>query len=325
MMNKIYRYLMPVITVVVLVLSACSVNPSPEPVSQASTAAEQSEKWVLYAPASSSSIPIILAAEELGNVELTLYTSQEQASTLFARGDVDMLVTGLSVGFKLFTNDVPLQMVNTNVSGLSYLVTDGTAPASFADLKGSKVTVPFAGSPIEEVCIYLAEKEGLKWGTDIVPVYAPFESSITLLKQGQAGAVVLPEPSVSMVEGQPGVQVGFSLYDLWNRYNPNSQGYPQVGTFARSEWVENHPEELAAFHAALENALALIETSPAQAVEQVSGRFKMPAAVLEKALSRTYYRLYTGAEMRSYVQDYYQTIGKPIDEKFAGIYFIAEK
>jgi len=73
-----------------------------------STTAASTDKLVIYAPASTSSIPVILAASKLKNVELTLYTNQSQANTLFLRGDVSILVTGLSVGVDLFKNGAPV-------------------------------------------------------------------------------------------------------------------------------------------------------------------------------------------------------------------------
>jgi NitT/TauT family transport system substrate-binding protein len=326
MMNSFYRTMLMLLVLAVPGLSACSASADSQELPAASADPVASlERWALYAPASSSSIPVILAAEELGNVDLTLYTSQDQANTLFARGEVDMVVTGLSVGVDLYRNEVPLQIVNTYVSGLSYLVTDGEALANFADLKGREVTVPFAGSPIEEVCRYLASQEGLEWGQDITPVYAPFESSIALLKQGQAGAVILPEPSVSLLQGQPGISVSFSLFDLWNQHNPGGNGYPQVGTFANRDWAESHAAEIDAFNAALAGAIAAAQSDPQAAVETITGSFKLPRDVLENALAHTHYQLYSGGEMQMHIQDYYQIIGKPLDEKYTQFYFIAEK
>jgi NitT/TauT family transport system substrate-binding protein len=241
------------------------------------------------------------------------------------RGEVDVLVTGLSVGVNLYKNEFPLKLANTYVSGLSYLVTNGEPLNSFAELKGRQVTVPFAGSPIEEVCQYLAAREGLKWGEDITPVYAPFESSITLLKEGKAGAVILPEPSVSLVEGQPGISISFSLYDQWNRYNAGDQGYPQVGTFVNADWAARHVDEVTAFNTALAEAISIVQTDPAASVKAVADSFKLPAPVLQKALTRTQYHLYTGAEMRARVEEYYQAVGKPLDEKYTQFYFFTEK
>ena len=93
----------------------------------------------IYAPATTSSAPVILAAQQLAThagtnetADLTIFTNHSQANTLFLRGDVDILVTGLSVGVEFFRNGAPVQAINCNVSGLTYLVTYGRQVNSFA-------------------------------------------------------------------------------------------------------------------------------------------------------------------------------------------------
>ena len=305
-------------------LSACSSQTGVQGISPAEIPSAQPETWSLYAPASTSSIPVMLAAQELENVELTLYTSQEQANTLFARGEVSVLVSGLSVGLGLFRNGLPVQMSASYVSGLSYLVTTDPVVHSFADLGGREVYVPFAGSPIEEVCRHLAAQEGLAWGEEILPVYAPFDSSIALLKDGQAEAVILPEPNVSLVESQPGLYVSAGLYDLWNAAHPGEDGYPQVGVFVNSAWAQTHPDQVNALHAALARAIERVQNDSQGAVEAVSAQFQPPVSVLESALARTQYRLYTGAAMLDWVEAYYRTIGSEMDDESAFFFIAAE-
>ncbi len=71
-----------------------------------------------------------------------------QAHAQFMAEDNLVLVTGLSVGVDMFKNDVPpLQLINTNVTGLSYLVSCNLEINSFADLAGHEIYLPFEGSP----------------------------------------------------------------------------------------------------------------------------------------------------------------------------------
>ncbi len=277
--------------------------------------------WKLYAPASTSSIPVILAAKKLENVELVLYSDQSQANTLFIRGETPMLVTGLSVGLDLDNNQVPISAVNTYVSGLSYLVTYGIPVQSLSELQDQEIYIPFEGSPIEEVVAYLAERESLTWKQDILPVYSPFDASVTLLKEGKINAVILPEPFVSLVEGQPDIFVSLSLSDLWNQANPTDNGYPQVGTFVNPEWAKNNPQEVAAFNLALEQAITEVKQNPTASVEAVKDYYPFPSQVLLNALGRTQYNFISGEAMKTAVKNYYQTIGKQLNENDAAFYY----
>lgn len=290
---------------------------------EAPTAAEHSGKLVIYAPATASSIPVLMAAGKLNNAEVTLYTNQSQANTLFLRGDVDILVSGLSVGVDLYKNDAPVQMINSFVSGLSYVVTYGKQVSSLADLKGQEIYIPFEGSPIEEVTAFLAEKAGLTYKEDLKPVYAQFDSSIQLLKEGKAQAVVLPEPNVTLVEGQPNIYVSISLYDAWNKATGTSDGYPQVGSFVNSTWAADHAAEISAFNAALQDAIDNVQNDPQTAIAAVSSNYKLTAGQLLSSLNRTRYHLLTGQDMQDAIDNYYQVIGKPLDEKYSAFYYLA--
>jgi ABC-type nitrate/sulfonate/bicarbonate transport system substrate-binding protein len=291
----------------------------------AGTVPVEAGSFEVYAPASTSSIPVLLAASQNENIHVTLYSNQEQANALFIRGEIPMMVTGLSVGQSLNGQGVPVQMSNSLVAGLSYLVTYGEPVESFMDLAGKEVYVPFAGSPIEEICAYFAAQEGLIWGEDITPVYAPFDSSVALLKEGKAAAVVLPEPFVSLVENAENVYVSISFYDIWNSYNAGADGYPQVGTFVNRDWAEIHAGEIDLFNTALADAIASVEADPQAAVSAVAENYKFPEAVLLKSLGRIEYNLVSGEEMQTLVTEYDVITGNEINESESNFYYLPAK
>lgn len=303
---------------ILILLSSCTDAPQ----LQNTQAPASVDLVTIYAPASTSSVPVILAARKMENVKLVLFSNQTQANVEFLRGDAQVMVTGLSVGFDLKKNGAPLLLVNSYVNGLSYLVTNGFEAKSFSDLRGRSVYVPFEGSPIEEAAAYLAGKEGISWKTDIAPIYSPFDASMALLKEGKLEAVILPEPMVSLVEGQPGVFVGPSLYALWNQYNPSEAGYPQVGTVINADFAAKNPAFVAQFNEALEAAIAETQRDPAASVEAVKDQFKIPAPKMAAALGRTHYQLLTAAEMQAAIKKYYEVIGKPLSDEFEGFYYL---
>jgi len=312
-----------------VLLGGCAANSPVQPPTVQTTsvlpAGQPAEKIKVYAPASTSSIPVILAASKMPDVNLTLYSNQAQANTLFLRGDVDVLVTGLSVGLDMYKNSTPVQIVNSYVSGLSYLVTNGHKVNSIADLKGQQIYLPFKGSPIEEVTAYFAQQAGLKWPDDFKPVYMPFDSSVELLKQGKAGAVVLPEPYVTLLENQPGIFISLSYYDEWEKSHPKDDGYPQVGSLVKAEWAQNHAAQITRFNDALSAALSAVKQDPASAVDAAKTHYKISADLLLKSLNRTRYHMLTGDEMRQSISTYYDVVAKPLNENDAKFFYIAAK
>ncbi len=309
-----------------MLLTACGTNSQSTPVAAEVTATTDSTdipvgQITIYTPMSTSSIPVIIASEQLENVNLVLYADQSQANTEFIRGDAAILVSGLSVGVDMHRNEVPVQCVNSFVSGLSYLVTYGNPVSNLSGLKGKSVYVPFEGSPIDEVMGFLINANGLTYKTDVTPVYSPFESSIELLKQGKAEAVVLPEPSVTLVEDQPNIFISLSLADEWNQATGNPNGYPQVGSFVNPDWAAENSMFIDQFNQALADAIVSIQNDPQAAVELVKDRYKLTPEKLSKSLSRTSYTLVTGDDLKLSIENYYETIGKPLDENFSDFYF----
>ncbi|MBN1980086.1 MAG: ABC transporter substrate-binding protein [Chitinivibrionales bacterium] len=282
----------------------------------------QSTPITLYAPATPTSIPIILASKNLPDIRVTLFTDHSQASALFIKGDATILVTGLDVGIGFFKNGIPLRMVNSYVSGLSYLVTNGKKATGFADLKGKKLYLPFEGSPIEMIARFFAIKAGLEWRKDIQPVYIPFASSVELLKQGKADAVILPEPFVSQVSTMQGISVSFGLKEYWEQMTGITTGYPQVGTFVKSDWAAKNAEFVQRFNEELKKAIEMIEKKPTEAIHQTASSFKFPEPLLLKALGNTRYRYSSGNQLKTELFQFYGTIGSPLDEKFGALILI---
>ncbi len=314
-----------------LTVTGCSaaqttIAPTVVPTEAATQAAPaRTARLVIAGPATPSSIPLLIAASKIDGAEVQVIENNSQANTAFLRGDIDILVNGLSVGVDLYRNEAPVQIINTYVTGMSFLVTNGEKVDNFSALKGQEIYIPFQGSPIEEATSFLAGKEGLKWGEDLKPVYSPFDASVALLKQGKAKAVVLPEPFVSLVEGQPGLNVSLDLYKSWNEATGQTDGYPQVAAFVKREWAETHTEDLAAFNTALADAVKLTEESPEEAVSRVKDRFKQPEKILVKAVNRMHYSVLTGEEMKHSVSGYYELIGKPLNDKYKDFYYIPAK
>jgi ABC-type nitrate/sulfonate/bicarbonate transport system substrate-binding protein len=308
-------YFLTWIAMIGILVTACA-SPAVAPAPEA-----RGDTVTVYAPATPSSIPVIMAARQMPEVDLTTFTDHSQAQALFLRGDVDLLVTGLAVGVAFLENGVDVTLLNSYVSGLTYLVTRDGPVEGFDQLAGSEVYLPFEGSPIDEVTRFFVESEGLTWGEDVVPVYSPFPATVELLRQGKASAAALPEPFVSLVEGEEEVYVSLSYEERWETVTGSDGGYPQVGTFARQGWAKEHPEIVAEFNRRIAEAVEASQEDPAAAVDAATEELAFPAPVLRSALERTSFAPRYGSELEGEVRRYYGTIGAPLDESYAAFFY----
>lgn len=279
------------------------------------------QKIKIYAPSTPSSIPIIIAAKNLNEVEITVFSNHSQANALFLKGDIEILSTGLSLGINFFNNKAPVKIINSYVAGLTYMVSYEKKTASFKDIKGKEIYIPFQGAPIEEITNYFIIKEGLKL-EDFKYVYAQFPSSIELLKKGKAEFVPLPEPYVSMIDKDDKITVNFSYKDLWEKFTGKKNGYPQVGTFVKAGWLNKNREFVKKLNNEIDKAIALIKSNPDKIIEEIKPYFDVNADILKKSLKRTDFYLLTSNDLKKEITDYYKIIGKPLDENYKEFFYI---
>jgi len=276
----------------------------------------------IWGPATPSSIPLVIAAEKLPNTKITIFSDHSQASALFLKGETQILFTGLDVGMNFYKNKAPVVMLNSYVTGLTYLVTYGLKVNSFKELKGKSIYIPFEGSPIEEIVKFFIEKDGLVYKKDITPIYSPFPSSLELLKQGKAEVVALPEPFVTMASSIPNVYVSFGFKEYYEKLTGKKNGYPQVGAFAMKSWAINNIDYIKLLHAELAKAIELIKNDPQTAVKIAAPYFSFPQPVLLKAIGNTTFSLSYSNDLLNEVFSYYQSIGMPLDPQYKELFFL---
>lgn len=275
-----------------------------------------SDKFSILVPGTPSSIPIIIAANNVKTIDVKVVHNLAQAHASFVRGDADLVLTGLSVGMKFFEQGIPVKIIASHISSLSYLVYNVdkiSKVEDFKDLAGGKIWFPFPGSPLEEVSKYFIEKEGLELGRDIEAGYGDFQSSVKMLQAGKRAAIVLPEPFVSLATKSPNIKVGINFNKRWQEYNESS--YPQVALIGKPEWLEENKELIKQFKIALEESINDCQADPETAIALTKEYFSLPEEVLSSALLRTQFKLLTDTELQTSVFSYYKTIGKILDEQ----------
>ncbi len=273
------------------------------------------KKATILAPATPSSIPIILTAQD-EDWTVELFMNHSRAHSLFLKGDADILVTGLSVGKKFYEQKIPIKIINSFVSGLSYLVSYDDSLQNFQDLKNREIYLPFQGAPLEEVTKYFVNQSGLNWEQDVSPRYAPFPSTVNMLLNNKIEVAILPEPFVTkIVYTNPDIEIAISYFEAWNHFTGQKDGYPQVASFIKSD-NEIKSELVAKFNNSLRESIDYIQNYPDSAVKLVRSRFDLSETMLKKSLSRTHFSPVTGQDLQNKITDYYQLLDKPIDETY---------
>ncbi len=271
----------------------------------------------LLVPGTPSSIPLIMAAQKSGDVEVRVVQNLAQAHASFVRGDAELLLTGLSVGIKMFEQGVPVKILSSHVTSLSYLVINQELAGevdSFGDLAGQTISFPFPGSPLEEVSRYFLQQDGLRLGKDVKVTYNSPQLAVMLLKQGKLAAAPLPEPFCSLAVNTSDKLVRTIDYSKqWHKYN--SGDYPQVTLLGRKEWLKEHGKWVDAFNLLIEEAVAICQRDPERALSMTRDSFTLSDEVLLSAMKHSGFHLQMGKELQQAVFTYYRLIGKDLEKR----------
>ncbi len=125
------------------------------------------DKLILVAPPGPMAIPMAYMtvngklADVAEETELVIWENGDQLKAIVAGGQGDF-VTMPSNNMALFYNKgLKLQMLNTSVWNITYLVTGDPDAKSFTDIAGQSLVVSLQGSVPDVMFQYIATKEGL--------------------------------------------------------------------------------------------------------------------------------------------------------------------
>jgi ABC-type nitrate/sulfonate/bicarbonate transport system substrate-binding protein len=230
-------------------------------------------------------------------------------------GEVELLMTGYSVGLRRYVTEGDLVHVATPVWGVSALMTAEEID-SWQDLRGGVIYAPFEGSPIDLYVQKALEAEDL---TDEVEVrYAPFPQSSALLAEGDADAAVLVEPIASRLEAAGAAYRFENLHEGWGRLTGGEERSPQVSFFVTDSNAQEYSDALSTFIERLDEVLGDIVAAPGGYAERYAPVLGFPEPVVEQALRNTLFDLPSASDTRQVIGLYSEMIGA--DEPDAEFY-----
>jgi NitT/TauT family transport system substrate-binding protein len=140
-----------------------------------------------------------------------------------------------------------------------------------ADLEGKKVGTPTLGGVIHAAVLYSAKQAGAQPG-EIQGVEAPSPTLPDQLKAGRVDAVEALEPFATTLKKNGAVSLGDPFAAI---------GQPLATNFwiANGDWARENPETVRKYVAALEQAVAYIESNPQPARKILQGYTKMPPKI----------------------------------------------
>lgn len=261
------------------------------------------KKNIVLAPATPSSIPLILAVNNINNLEIELFTNHAQAHAKFLRGDANYIATGFTVGLNFSKQNKKVTCINSWVDDLAFLVSKTKNVNNIKQLKGKDIYLPFKGSPIEKTFDAIAQANNLNPNTDFKKHYLPFSSMLQLLNQGEIQNCIMPEPFVSKsLQNKTNFQ-GFSLQqEFKNAFN--SSFAPQIALFSKNTNIK----QISKINSELVKAINFTNNNPKKAIEKTKNYFMLNPELLNSALNRTKFSSKSGKILKNQIENYLKII-----------------
>ncbi len=274
----------------------------------------------ILVPKSTSSIPL-LVVEKLdesddvvpgASIEVGFFSNHQQALALLLRGEVELLLTGTSMGWQNHLDGGPMMLVNTGIWGVSSLLTKDPSINGFEDLEGKTISVPFPGAPLDVQVRYILRSMGLSPDDDVSIQYLPFAQSIGGLMSGKVDASPLPEPIATDLVLNKGLKRVTEMRIAWGQARDDEPEAPEVSLFAHADRISTRGSEIDGVVAAWRDASEWIAAHPEQAGVEYADLLGRPAEVLAEAVNRTVFRIPSYEKNRTAVTDYFAIIRRNV-------------
>ncbi len=195
-MNRFKAFLSMFIVTGLVLVSSCSSTP----------ATEKLAKIRLVGTIGPMSIPLAYMVENnsLASVAeettLDIWANPTQLQAIITGGQGDFISLPTNSAATFYNKGIPLQILDSSIWNILYVITTDTGIESMADLKGKKIVVPYQGAVPDAIFQVALSRQGIDPEQDIDIFYAadPVQGS-QLLLSGQEKYALLSEPSATSV------------------------------------------------------------------------------------------------------------------------------
>ena len=250
------------------------------------------------------------AADGNSNYQFTIAGAPDEITALLVKGELDVAAVPSNLASVLYNNTnggVKVAMINT--LGILYVVESGDTVNSVADLKGRTVYSSGKGATPEYSVDYILSQNGIDPETDVTVEFKSEHTELAAaLQSGTADLAVLPEPFVTTVlAGNDNLRVALNLNEEWDKVSDGS-GMVTGVLVVRSEFAEQHPDELTALLEAYEQSVNFVNENPAEAAAIIEQNGIAKAAVAEQAIPKCNIVFISGNEMRTKVEGFLEIL-----------------
>ncbi len=254
-----------------------------------------------------------MMAENNGAYDFTLVGAPEEILGMMVNGSVDIAAVPINLGPVLYNKTGGgVRQLGLITRAMLYVMEKGDSIQSIDDLAGKTIVMAGQGATPEFVLSYLLKVNGVENVT--IDYRSEHTEVITMAASGMADIILVPEPNVtSLLMKDSAFRIALDLNEEFEAavQKDGREGavLSMSAVIVRTEYLEKHPDEVAAFMRDLEASILFTEEDVEKAAQEVAAAGILPsAAIAQQALPRCHLTYVTGEDAQTEVQLLYQIL-----------------
>ena len=194
-----------------------------------------------------------------------------------------------------------------NTLGVLYIMENGTAVTSVADLSGKTIHAYGQGATPEYMLSYILEKNGVKDKVNVQWYNTPAELA-TLAAENKVDLIMLPEPQITAsLTKHANLRVALEITAEWDKVSENTA--VQGCIVVKKELAKKYPEKVSQFLDEYKASVKYVNENPAEASVIIAANEIIPAApIAALAIPRCNRVFIEGDEMVTYLNAFYTVL-----------------
>ena len=222
--------------------------------------------------------------------EFTLAGSADEVTPKLLKGELDIAAVPANLASVLYNNtEGAVRVLAINTLGVLYIVERGDSVQSVEDLRGKTIYTAGKGSTPEYALNYILSSSGIDPVSDVTIEFKSEHAECLAALLSDADAVaMLPQPFATVAQSKAqDMRIALDLTKEWDSLQTDAEAPSAMITgvvIARTAFIEENPDAVAAFMADYESSVAFTQENTAEAAQLIGEYGIFEAAVAEKAL-----------------------------------------
>ncbi len=244
----------------------------------------------------------------------SIAASADEIAPKLIQGELDIAAVPANLAATLYNKTQgKVQVLAINTLGVIYIIENGETVQSMEDLRGKTIYSAGQGATPEYALNYLLRENGIDPVTDVNIIFSKEHTEcLNALLNDENAVALLPQPFVTTAMTKaPGIRIALDLNQVWNDVQQDKENKSALLTgvvVARTEFVENNPEAVAAFMDAYAASVAFANENVDETAALIGSYEIVPEAVAQKALPYCCIVFIEGAEMQEKLSGYLQVL-----------------